>query len=397
MKGKIIILTVLAVLCPLGSRARGIDHIIEALSSIDCYTAEARFTVMMPQMPDDVVYRLALAQSGSAGDRYSPCDYLIDWSVDTPSGVSEGFAAYYDGHHFRYRGRRLQEYHVEWDSVPFHPGGDMASGVQQTAQFVNLLPAYIARDFRKWSADSAYTLVADRVVSGGRECNRVKVEMALKGMVTMKSVYLFDAATYAPLSSEIENNIGSLSEQTLSVVYTYPSADASAPCADVNEKLLVERYPEAFEKYRESNFKVENLPGTPLPEFSVRTTTGERFTHHLGDTFRAPTLIAFLDPSTGFNDAIVKALRDAVDSADQPADIIWAFTSNNVDDIESIIPQVRAGEHLLMSARTLARDCGVAACPVIILAAPDATVKDVIIGYNNSLGSDVIQKIALIK
>ena len=395
MKGKIRILTVLAVLCPLGSRAQGIEHIIEALSSIDCYTADARFTVMMPQMPDDVVYRLALSQSDSGGDRYSPCDYLIDWSVDTPSGPSEGFSAYYDGHHFRYRGQRLQEYHVEWDSVPFHPGGTVTSGVQQTAQFVNLLPAYIARDFRKWSADSAYTLEAAKVVSGGRDCWRVKVDMALKGMVTMKSVYLFDSATFSPLSAEIENNIGSLSEQTLSVVYTYP--DAGAPCVQVSETLLVERYPDAFEKYRESNFKVENLPGTRLPEFSVRTTTGERFTHHSDDSFRAPTLIAVLDPSTGFNDAIVKALRDAVDSADQPADIIWAFTSNNVDEIESIIPQTRPGEHLLMSARTLARDCGVTACPVIILAAPDATVKDVIIGYNNSLGSDVIQKIALIK
>ena len=67
----------------------------------------------------------------------------------------------------------------------------------------------------------------------------------------------------------------------------------------------------------------------------------------------------------------------------------------HVDAIEEVVPEIRPGEHLLMGARPLARDCGVGDLPVVILTDASGTVKNVILGYNNDLASDVIQKMAL--
>ena len=53
------------------------------------------------------------------------------------------------------------------------------------------------------------------------------------------------------------------------------------------------------------------------------------------------------------------------------------------------------GEHLLMSAKSLARDCGVSAYPVTIITNDDGIVADVIIGFNNDMSSSVIQKAAV--
>ena len=56
---------------------------------------------------------------------------------------------------------------------------------------------------------------------------------------------------------------------------------------------------------------------------------------------------------------------------------------------------MRPGEHLLTSAKSLARDCGAAAFPVTVITRADGTVADVVIGYNNDLTPVVIQKAAL--
>ncbi len=54
---------------------------------------------------------------------------------------------------------------------------------------------------------------------------------------------------------------------------------------------------EAFEKYRESSFTLESLPGRMLPEIAAPTTTGERYMHVRGDGFAAPTVLVFLESS----------------------------------------------------------------------------------------------------
>ena len=156
-------------------------------------------------------------------------------------------------------------------------------------------------------------------------------------------------------------------------------------------------YPEVFEKYRESNFRIENLAATPMPPFSLPTTTGERYTYHRGDPFRAPTLIVILDPATGFNRQIVEAVRGAADRLPYNADVIYAFASSNVDAIEEVVPRIRPGEHLLMSAKSLARDCGAASLPVMIAVDRSGIVKNVMLGFNNDMENVVLQNMGLLK
>lgn len=166
-------------------------------------------------------------------------------------------------------------------------------------------------------------------------------------------------------------------------------------CAPMTEESLIASWPDAFEKHRESNYAIENLPGQRLPTFSVPTTTGERYSHQSSEPFRSATVIVLLDATHTFTPAMVKAIREANDLSSVNFDIIWAFTGNNVDQIEEIIPKAAPGEKLLMSARALARDCGASSLPATIIVRPDGTVADVMLGYNKDASSVVIQKVAL--
>ena len=80
--------------------------------------------------------------------------------------------------------------------------------------------------------------------------------------------------------------------------------------------------------------------------------------------------MALLDPDTSFSSDIVRDLRAAIDSSTIPADIIWAVAGTNADRAEELVGQTRPGEHLLLNARSLARDCGASSLPVVIIAAP---------------------------
>ena len=195
-----------------------------------------------------------------------------------------------------------------------------------------------------------------------------------------------------PLRIDTESNPGQITEQTIFVSYTYPP---KMNCPELSDAALTARYPEIFEKYRENNFHIENLAGTPMPTFTLPTTTGERYTHHRGEKFVAPTVIALLDPDSGFNTEIVKAIRGAADSLPKAVDVIWVFNSTNTDAIESVIPSIRPGEHLLMNGKSLTRDCGATSLPVIIMADSDGKVKNVNLGLNRDLGNIVLQTMAL--
>lgn len=380
---------------PLGATAQGLNDIIASLEGITSYRADARLSVMMPQAADDVVYDLRLTAESAPDDRLSPCDYVIDWTLETPSGPVGGFSAYFDGHHYRYRSERLQEYHLEWDSIPFMPRGDVAGGVQQKAQFANTLPAFIAADLRRMEADPAWSMTVSPTTRDGVKCDKVTASMTVDGSECMKLEYYFDSATGLPVASEAENNIGAMSEQSVTVRYS-PATTAPA-VTEWSETALMAAYPEPFERFRENNFRIENLPGTRLPQFSLPTTTGERYSHAADDRFAVPTIIVLMDPATSHNSEEIADIRSAVDNLPFQADVIWAFTGNNVDQIETVLPSIRTGEHSLMSARSLARDLGATEMPVAVIAGTDARVRDVILGYNKNLPEVVIQKMALMK
>lgn len=394
MKGKARLLMVLAAFYPLGLPAQGIADIAKSLRDTDCYRAQARYSVTLPQNDTEVVYNIDLTGMVEPGDTLAPCRYLIDWTLDTPSGPAKGFSAYFDGNHYRYRGERLQEYHTAWDRNPFNPGG-RNPGVQNMAQFVELLPAYIADRLETMSADSAYTVTVEpQRVFDGRMVTPVTAVMTIRGEDVMELEYLLDPSTWLPVRITTESNPGSITEQSILVTLTpLPAAD----CAPLSEESLTRAYPEVFDKYRESNFRIENLRGRALPTFTLPSVKGDRYTHHRGEPFSSPAVIAILDPGTGMNAGMVGALRDAVDRMETPAELIFAFTGTNTDIVEETVPSLRPGEHLLLNARSLARDCGAASLPVTIIAGTDGNVENVVLGFNQDLSDIVLQSVILAK
>ncbi len=105
-----------------------------------------------------------------------------------------------------------------------------------------------------------------------------------------------------------------------------------------------------------------------------------------------------MDTSTGDPRTLVSEIRQGIAALPFDAEIIWAFTSSNIDDIvETVGHEGRLGEYVLMNAHALARDTGVTAFPALILSEKDGTVKDIILGYNNDMSSLVIQKMALMR
>lgn len=384
---------VLAALCPLGVYAQGIADIISRLESTGCFEADARFSVTLPQSESDVVYNARLSSAPAPTDRLAPCSYLTDWSLETPTGTVNGFSAYFDGHHYRYRNERLQEYHMDWDSIPFMPSARSA-GVQSSAQFADLYPAFIARELKAMTDDPRYSItVTPDAVFDGKKVVKISTTFTINDVVATEKEFVFDAASMLPLRIDTESNPGQITEQTIYVSYTYP---AEMHCPELSDASLTARYPEIFEKYRENNFHIENLPGTPMPTFTLPTTTGERYTHHRGEKFAVPTVIALLDPDSGFNTEIVSAVRGAVDALPKAVDVVWVFNSTNIDAIEAIIPSVRPGEHLLMNGKSLSRDCGVTSLPVVIMTESDGKVKNVNLGFNRELGNIVLQTMALV-
>lgn len=382
-----------AAIWPLGISAQGLAELTAKLRDVPCFNAEVSYAITLPQAVDDVVYTAKLMSTENAGDTLAPADYLIEWSVPTQSGTSEGFAAYFNGSHYRFRDQRLQEYHMQWDSIPFIPrnvGAHRSESVQKSAQFASLLPQFIGSELERMSTDPQYrlTLHADTLIDRQHR-TVVDAVMEIQGYVCSETSYVFDAATGMPVMMESNLNPGALAEQTVTAKYTYPTSKPQ--CMELNEQALIDRYPQVFEKFRQSNFRIENMPGSQLPGFSLPTTTGERYSRQSADKFRCPTIVALIESGSEFTPALIKQLRGAVDSMPVDADVIYAFADNRTDDIDAVLPSLRQGEHALMNARTLARDCGAAALPAVIICRPTGQVANVIVGFNNDMGVNVIQ------
>lgn len=390
MTFKVSVIALVAVWAPAAASAAELTAIARTLKNTACYADSARYEVLLQAMEQPVVYTVGLASSAPA-DSLSPCRYIIEWQLPAPSGLSKGFSAYFDGDHYRFRDRRLQEYHVADNPVPFAPAGRKERGVQQQAQFADLLPQYIATAFERMGADTtyAYTVSPDTVVDG-RRAVVVEGERRANGVTATEFTYILDPDTYLPRRILLENNPGGLGEQSIAV--TYGSSPGTKACS-VNYDTLLARHPDAFELYRESTFTLEKLPGQPLPRIAAPTTTGERYLHERGASFAAPTVVAFVDADAGVTPAVVADVRQAVAMLPFQVDVVWAFGNHRVDDIEAVVERAVPGEFILMAARGAARNCGVGATmPVLIFTATDGTVSDIEIGYNKDLASNVIQK-----
>lgn len=365
-----------------------LSDIASQLSALTDYKGDATYTVYLPQAEDPIEYTIRLQSSADSADTLSPVDYLIEWNLNG----SNGFSAYFDQHHYRYRNDRLQEYHFEWDSIPFLMGD---GGVQLQAQFVDILPQMVGRELTRLMNDSTfiYTFAPDSTFNGVKAAI-VKGKVMYHGYVSKEIVYVFDPSTGMPLTIEMENNPGSISEQSVTVRY---NAHEQSVFPLTGEEDLIALHPDVFERFRESNFKVENLPGTPMPTFTAPTSTGERYTYHRGDRPANPLLILIVDDSVSTTEATLSAIRQAADKAPVTFDLVIAFTTNNADKAEDIVGRLRPGENLLLGVRGLARDCGITVTPTLIYVDTDGCVADVTLGHNKDLTSIVIQIIALMK
>lgn len=365
----------------------------EKLVATECFTDSARYEVLLPNLSEPVTYSLLLQSTASPSDSLSACNYFIDWQLSTPGGTSDGFNAYFSGTHYRLRDKRLQEYHYAQNSDVFAPGGNAARGVQQQAQFAELLPQNIGRLFINMATDSTYiySVHTDTVV-GGIASTVVEGVRRISGFDCAEYLYVLDRETLVPRRIELENNPGQLGEQAITIVYATPSG---APCPVIDESYITNLKSTEFEKYRESTFSIENLPGRDVPRIAARTADGDRYLHERGQSFDAPTIFVFLDVTVGSTPDVIADVRSAVDMLPGRTDIVWIFTNGRADDIHGVITP-RPGEALLAGARGAARDFGVGnVTPVIIFAKTDGTVSDFILGNNQDMASVVIQKASI--
>lgn len=398
MRGNLRLLLAVVLICPLcAMSSQGVDDLISRLRAAECYNATVDFKVLM-SLQDDVSYHVDLYSTVSPADTLAPCDYLIRWSVpgSENSAATDGFSAYFNGNLFTFRGERMVERHFLSDPMPFLPSG-RTPGVQRRTQFAELLPQFIADEIEAITAsptDYIWHFNPDTIVDG-RGAMALGARLEVNGAVSREELYIFDRESAMPVSITTDNNPGALAEQTIVATYTLPSAPLA--CAPLSDSLLAGMYPDIFEKYRENTFAIVNLPGQPLPRFALPTLSGERYTY-LGRTqgFRQPTLLVLFEPESSFARATIEGVRSAVMQLPYNADIIWASVSNDRDAVDCLLPAARMGETTLVSAKALARDCGTATFPVVILVGSDGVVADVVVGYNNSLVSDVIQKAAML-
>lgn len=399
MKAKRIFFALLTVGSSLCSLAQQAAEIADKLMEMPEYMAAARFEVLLPQASEPVEYDVILQSEATPSDTLSPCKYVIIWSTISAAEPTEGFSAYYDGNHYRYRNHRLQEYHATSSIDAFMPTGHeirSKSGVQSTAQFADLLPQFIGQRLSEMSADSSYIFQVhpDTLIQGQRRLVIDGVKRG-RGYDVMRFSYVFDKNTLHPVLTEIENSPGSISEQIVTI--SYRTASDAAPM-DISEEGLMSRWPEVFELYRESTFRSENLVNTMLPSFACqKLDSPERYIHNVNEKFSSPVIIVALDPNVATTPQTISEIRQAVDMAPMELDVLWVFASNRAEEISGMLGTLRHGETALMSANSLLRNCGITMYPTIILVDSSSKVTDVIPGFNNETGMIVLQKAMLLK
>lgn len=388
------LLSIAACACSLAAGAaaeQSLETIGRTLLSLPAYSDSVSYEVLLPNLAEPVEYSLYIQSTSAENDTLAPCRYLIEWNLPGKNGnISNGFSAYFDGTHYRRRDERLQEYHASRMPDVFAPAGNAARGVQQQAQFVDILPQAMGAHFIEMASDSSYIYnVTANTLVGGHRATVVEGVRRLSGFDCAEYKYILDSSTLLPRRIELENNPGQLGEQAITVIYS-EAADTTA--ITINEEYVSTRKASDFEQYRESTFTIESLPGRPLPRIAARTSDGDRYLHERGEAMTAPTILVFLDAAVGSTPEVMTDIRSAINAIPGRTDIIWAFVGERNEEMPAAIP----GEISLPNARGAARSCGVGSVtPVMIFVGSNGIVSDFIIGNNQDLTSLVIQKTSI--
>lgn len=365
-------------------------NLADRLDANECYTARATYEVLLPNTDSPVSYSIDLMSYPAKADTLSPCEYLIRWNpvLKEKTPAMDGFASYFNSNFFRFSGGKLLEYHFTDNPSPFAPRGYADGGVQQKEQFASLLPQMIADDLRKMASDSSYTFTVERKKSG----TEIKGAQTIRGYLCSEFTYRF-SDDGMPVFKEVTTNPDQMGEQVITVNYSPAASDNG--CYTITEQTLIEHFPEIFEKYRRDSFALESLRGAPLPSFAIPTLSRDRYSHQRGEALGTPAVIAVLDNSVDGTAQVVAALRSAIDALPYSATLILAFTDKDTDIVNETTGPQRPGEVILLSARSLARDCGITDTPSIIFCRADGSVADIHVGRNNNLRDIVIQKATL--
>lgn len=332
------------------------------------FQAHVEYSLTLPQGNDDIVYSIDLVQ-----DSLNDQNYIIDWSVESPTGPVRGFSAYFDGNFYNFRNHRLQERHEQWDA-PLPPG---AKPPHKSAQFVQLLPAAI----NEW-----FAAVDQGVANVQISSNQVVVEIVDDNA---EIAWKFELPSWRPLEFHADYNPGEISGQQVNAVYSYPPAP-SVP-AGFNEEYLRRRYGEAFEKYRESQFAIENSRGLPLPGFSLPNLAGGRFEYQAGEAFQRPVLLVLLDPEQTLSTRLVADIRTAADKLPFEPQVIYAASNKNPELTQTLLGNLLPNETALTGAQSLISALGVASLPTVLAVGCNGKISDLVVGLNQTLCESVIQ------
>lgn len=358
----------------LSVKAQSIGDLVAALSNMPDYAATVTYAVTLPQAEDDIIYTANISQPASVDS------YLIEWSVDTPSGPTSGFTAWFDGHFYSFRNNRLRELHREWDEAAVTDG---PNAPQNTAQFASLLPSRLAVQMAELETpryDYTITSNGDQIRVNANRLNGDDTDAELQ--------WTFDARTLQPLDFYGDYNPGAISSQQVHAVY-HPS---SLILNTLSENSLKERHEDAFTLYRQSQFGIESMRGQQVPAFSLPILgSAQRMTRRATEGFPAPTALVLLDSDATLAPQLIAAVRRAIDRLPSDANVIWACTGKNPDAVGELLGELRPGETALLGARPLVRDCGAASLPVVLIVESTGRIADLIIGLNNQLEIDVIQ------
>lgn len=373
-----------------------VNSLAQRLSEAGACSLEGTLSVSMPQLAEDVIYRITFHQLPSEQpDTLAPVSYVIDWHRDKSENAAEGFSAYFPGNHYRLQGDRLLEYHYATNPVPF--GKEKGrGGVQQSAQFANMLPAFLAEELRRMAADDRYYMhVAADTTVNGKKATVLRTIMTIEGVTANEGEYVFDPKSSLPRRIVLENNPGSISEQTVSVEFAEgPELSTTPPTAPLTEEQLIERYPDDFATKRLSSYRLDNLPGRRLPSFEAPTLegdqAGDRYTFGRDTRLSAPMLIVIAEGDAVFTKDMIAQIRQGVEQVTFPVKVVWAFADSNPYTISEAIGRKGADETVLRGAKGLIRKCGVTDFPSLISVNSKGIVTKAVSGYNNHLASDVI-------
>ncbi len=381
MRFLLFITSMLLLAAPAGHiSAQGVGDIADALAEMPAYRARVTYSVTLPQAQDDVVYTIDLAQAPD-----DPDGYLIDWSVMSPSGPVSGFTSWFNGDFYNFRNHRLQELHRQWDPETVSGRG----AAQNSAQFASLLPTRIAQWLREQRPIAMSGIIHE---PDNKRINYTETWEA-QGEIGSTISWIFDAETMRPLLFIADYNPGSVAGQQVVAEYAY--SDSLAPLsAPLSENFLRTRYPDAFNKYRESQFAIENMRGLPLPAFSLPRLDGGRLARQASEPFRAPTAVVIFDPASTLAPELISSLRAAIDRLPVNAEILWASVDKNPETASELLAPLRDGETALTGAGSLAAECGAAALPVILVCNPSGQISNLIIGLNQTLQTDVMQMLS---